>query len=302
MWRSRRLTYRERGAVRFTRAERRSYALMVDVRFLSVVGTPYTNLKSNPPESFYGKYTVFHGSLPAEISPLPTPYFRVLNLRNEQSASTYNALALAADANRQITGVGELVEAVWARLQGIQLAPLLDHRPNFLKVVGLPLSQFEIVIWRLEFEDGVGFELPNPYPDPTRGGDQYPEPRQNSVDAPYAGNPPESPRPSFLDERDFAEEEPDPGTFTGNLNYEYLTPSGTEYLPLTQEGVMWPGQLVTLALPNRPNSIVWEDDQGVQTPMTTFTAGFRAEVRFVEFEADDGTLFIPDPNTATIGP
>lgn len=300
MWQSRTLTYRERGSVGLTTAERRAYAILLDFRAVSVVRTPYTNLKSNPPQSFYGKATIFQGATPSAILDLPTPQFRILSLRNEQAATTYNQLALAADANRQITNLSELVEDVWARLQGIQFAPLLEHRETKVKIVGLPLSQFEITVYRLEFEDPVGFDFPDPDSDPTEGQDEYYEPAVNPSTNPFGGNPTPSGIPGNLDPRDFAPQDGESTPITGSLSYEFRATGSGNYAPISRANLVWPGRLVEATEPDFTNAIGWEDDDGNVTTIsrTNFPP---LEVRFVQFDADDGRTFIPDPNSFTSG-
>lgn len=293
MWQSRKLTYREKGTVRFTQRERRSYALMLDLRIVSVLKVPFQNLKSNPTQSFYGKATVFGGSVPYELLEIPFPRYRIFSLRNEQAATTYNQLALAADGNRQLTDLAEVVEEIWSRLQGLQLAPLLQHRPNFVKFVGLPFCQFEFTVWRLEFEGGVGFQFPAADPDPTRGEDQYYEPKENDISDPYQGNEPESEIPDRVDPRDFGDSgNNSANTGTGLTSFEFSVPSSNGFSSGGGGRLGYPGFLSSRDLPDGRLTVDWVDNEGNRSAVTV-TSEDSISVRNFRIVLDDGTEYAP---------
>lgn len=298
-WRRRVLTYREMGAVRFNRKEREAYSIMVDLRIISRVGNPSQNLRSNPPVGFWGKWTVFHGSVPYEVRDMSFPRQRALNLRNEQKAATYNALSIMAKSDPPPSSISDVAGLLAQAIDGVQLAPILDHRPNYLKFVGLPGSQFEVTIWRLEFDEPDSFQVPPSDPDPTRGQDQYYEPAINPADNPYGGNPSPSDIPDNVDPRDFSPQDEPVQPITGSVDYEFFSASTNSFQPFSRPGLEWPGQLVELTGNGVVNEIGWRDDNGVETSLVQADS-VRAEVRFVAFNSDDGRTFVPDPNTFVV--
>lgn len=295
-WVRRRRTYRERGSIRLNAAERAAYAVVVDIEILSYVGEISQSFRSLPPKGFWGNATIFEGVTPRERLQMEFPLFRVLNVRNDAAAATYNALAIAADGNQQIAGLDDAVEALWNAFTEINLAPTLRHREEIIKFQGLPLSQFRFTVYRLPFPTSDFVDLPFNDDPPNTGNDEYPEPRRNPLSDPYAGNPPESNRPGAADPRDFAPEPEPPERIQGTVNYEFRRGDNGNFEALSKTGLFWPGSLAAGAVPGFENAISWVDDEGVSTPLTTQN-NVQAVVRFVEFQADDGRLFIPDPNT-----
>lgn len=298
MWQRRRRTYRERGAIRFNLEERQSYALLVDIRVVSVVAIPYTNLTSNPPESFYGKVTTFEGSVPTEITVLKFANQRVLSLRNENAARSLDAQVARLNADVFGNNLGEAITNFNNSAFDGLYSPVLEHREEILKIVMNPLSQFEVTIWRLAFGDTPTVAPDFSDPDPTRGDDQYPEPTTNPVDNPYAGNPAPSAIPGNLDPRDFAEQEPPVEPGVGTLLYESENNNTGNFTPRVVEGIRRPGSIQTRSDGAFSDQIVWVDDQGTETNMIRTNFG-PAQVRLVRVETDDGQTFIPDPASLT---
>lgn len=293
-WKSDSKQYRESGSYRFSAEQRESYALILDVKVISYVGSLSFSTKANPEYGFWGNATVFEGTTLSKRIPTEFPRFRLLNVKNDAVAATYNALAIAADANEQITGLGELVEHIWNRFSDIRLTPALRHDETVVKFKCLPLSQFEFSCYWLEFPDNdLG------YPDfnddaPPGDDDEYYMPEQNGVDDPYNGNPLPDPPDPDSDPRDFGDDnEPGPG-FIGVLSYEFRDQNSGAFQPNSIAGIKWPGQLFA-TISQGFNAVAWRDDEGTETVMVIGAAP-PVQVRFVQIATDDGQIFVPDPN------
>lgn len=293
-WNRRTETYRGSGSYRFNRAQRESYALILDIKILSYVGSPSFNLKSNPEFSFWGYATTFERATPALKQPVEFAVSRVLNTKNDAAAATFNALAIAAAGNQQITNLSEVVELVWEQFDTLNLTPVLRHDETTIKFKALPTTQFEFICYWLDFppsdEDFPDF---NPDP-PATDDDEYYEPQQNPASDPFAGNPTPTAIDTRSDPRDFDDNNDPPARIGGSLSLESSGNNSPFTVADDIPGLFWPGQLVEGNDPSFSHAISWLDDEGVETVIarTNFPP---LRIRFVEFNADDGRLFIPDP-------
>lgn len=295
-WKTRRETYRGQGSFRFTRAQRESYCLILDVKILSYVGSPSFNLKANPEFSFWGYATTFERDTPSLRQSVDFAVSRLLNVKNDAASATFNALAIAAAGNQQVTNVGELVEFVWEQFDTINLTPVLRHDETTIKFKALPTTQFEFICYWLDFpiqdEDFPDFNADPPSSDD----DQYYQPQQNEISDPFAGNPDPSPIDTRSDPRDFGDENEPPPDIVGTISFESSGNNSPFTAGIPVSGLVWPGQLVEGSEAGFTNVVAWRDDNGVETTIarTNFPP---LAVRFVQFDADDGRVFVPDPNS-----
>ena len=292
-WRRRVLTYRESGGIRFTQAERQAYSIMVDLRIISRVGSPSLNLRSNPPISFWGKWTLFGGSVPAMSGDMIFPRQRILNFRNERRADLFDQLSIAGDQVEPPRDVADVVSVLAFAVDGLALAPSLGLPFNYLKFVGLPGSQFEVTIWKLNFEEGDDVTLPDPVQDPTRNDDQYYEPQVNPPEDPFAGNPDPSAEPTNVDPRDFSpENQPGENTGTGEATFEFTDENLNGFEPFSQQAVGYPGQLVSGVTAEGLAFAGWRDVEGV-TPITITSTNGPVVIRDFSIALPDGGTYSP---------
>lgn len=298
-WETRSRTYRESGSINITNQMREAYALIVDLTILSYVGAPSFSTRSIPEKGFWGFATIFERTTPRELIQVELPRFRLLNVRNDAVAAAYNALALAANSNTQITNIDEAVEALWSRFTEISLAPNLRHREDIIKFKGLPKSQFRFDIYWLPFP-GNDQDFPDFNPDAPAGEqDEYFEPIQNTPADPYAGLPAPSNIPGNRDPRDFSDDNLPPAAIIGNLTFEVDSNNAGNFQPRQVDNLEWPGQLAVGTSGTFAAEIDWVDDNGVVTNIaaTNFPP---LVVRFAQFNANNGDTFVPDPNTLTV--
>ena len=301
-WISRSFTYRNQGSFFFSKAERESYALLFDVEILSLVRAPYETLKSVPAISFYGRATIFHGASVFAVLDQKFVRQRFLSLRNERVAQAFDDRLAAINANVFGDNLGEAIENFSFSLTAGNRAPLLEHRPTIVKFKATKLSQFRFTCYHLPFTENALLSPEFDDPDPTSDADQYPAPRINTAENPFLGLPEQSPIPAALDPRDFEEFPTDPGLLDGVLSYEFRRGDTGLFDNAVPKNVKYPGQIVEGTAPGFANVISWRDDEGTETVMVQQNAGSVAECRFVQFTAQDGRIFVPDPNSFIVGP
>lgn len=293
-WQSDTKTFRESGSYRFTKEQRESYALILEVRIISFVQEVYYNSKSLPDHGFWGYATVFEGAVCRELIQVQFSRFRLLNTRNNRAASVSDA---DEQKIRQVFGSFQIAEAldfVLAEISQFEGTPVLPHKETVIKFKGLPLSQFEFRCYWLALTDVDEAQPEFSEQDPTGGEDEFPNPTRNPLDNPYAGNPDPSDQDPDSDDRDYSDENNPP---SGVFNYGFATYQFRDQsIPFTDNSrpdLGFPGILVPATdESNGQNAIDWEDADGVRTRLVVGGAP-PVQVRNFQIQPPEGPLYQP---------
>ncbi len=226
-WESESLQYRESGSYRFSVEQRQAYALLLDLKIISFVQQKYENNNSIPNNGFWGKATIFEGSVVRSSQQIIFPKQRVLSVVNRTIVNTaltalsYEGLRLFLEDFA--VNEGNIV-VPGESLKPVQLGP----QETVVKFRGFPLSQFEFTCYWLPYSPDLIPYIDVRAEDPTDGDDEYYEPRKNEPDNPFRNNPAADPPNPDSDSRDF-------GDMPGG-GYPTLTYFGLQYLLSDAQG------------------------------------------------------------------
>lgn len=302
-WNSRNRTYREFGTFRFNRAQRESYALILDIEIQSVIRESYVNFKGNPPYGFWGVATIFEGSVPRERKVLEWPKMRIINVRNEFAGAYFNDQISELKNDAFQTDVSNALDYVLTSLLDFPRTPVLPHKELSVKFKGLDKSQFKFTCYWLEFPPAAEDFLPFDDLDPTRNGNEYPEPTVNPPDDPYQGNDEPSPPFNGADPRDYGPDNMPPSAVVGfgNGTFEFAAASTNgEFSEFTTtEELGYPGFLREGTRTDIAASIAWEDADGTVTNIsgTDFPP---LTVRNFTIAQPDGGTYSPLSDSLTV--
>jgi hypothetical protein len=204
-WQEDRQQFRESGSYRFTKEQRESYFLYLDIRIVSFVHQKYVNFKTLPEYGFWGYSTVFYGAVPDRKIQQEFVAQRVIREVNRDTLTMATVVSSHLSTLTSIKSLGTALNALLVEVP-FQSPTAVGMPETVVKFKGLPLSQFEFACYWLPYEpfaqDALLFETD----DPTDGDDEYPQPNENDPSNPYAGNPPASDPNPDSDPRDFSPE------------------------------------------------------------------------------------------------
>lgn len=297
-WVTRRRQYRQGGSFKFNKAERESYALVFGIRIISVVGTPFTNLKSAIPTSFYGRVTLMQRAWPQEVIDMDMASKRILYLINGEAGRKVDEDISSTNNRLGQSDLAELLEGIISVFREYPTPLPLPHKITEVKFKALPLSQFEFICHHLPFsEDGL-FEPEFQDPPPNNGNDPYDEPAQNETSNPYADNDEPDEIPENADPRDFPpQDDPSdpnpPNEGTGNAFFTRRSNGfGPQDFSIPELG--FPGRLVGDTR-NEGNAVVfWEDQEGNRQALLEDTQF--VEITNFEIRSGLGDVYTPSPD------
>lgn len=196
----------DRGSYRFSKEQRDSFRLVVDMEILSTIKLGYRNYKYPLPQEFFGYCQLFYGTSHFLDIPIRYPRQRIIDSINWQTLTAqldrrrylwHNALnQVMADATLEIEGT-------------------FPDIPSSLEVFSLPetvikfQSEFDsafrfIVSWLpLDLLEEFGEQQDSDDSDPSDDRDEYPQPEMRDESTPIPDNFEISPSDLESDPRDF---------------------------------------------------------------------------------------------------
>lgn len=288
--------YREQGSYRFSEEQRNAYILIFTIQVLSFVNEPYASFKTLPQNGFWGKATIFYGAEVIRTVPMEYAKQRFIHVIARDNLNAALIGASLATVQSGLIAVA-IVAGGSIGAQPLNLPDVSGFPETVIKFRGLPLAQYQFTCYWQPQQSGFA-EFIEPFAeDPTDGDDEYPEPRRNSADDPYANNAPSSPFDPDSDPRDFVPIGSGFNAGIGNASYQFRDAASGGFQANTIDGLGFPGILFASTAANGNNEVSYRDAQGAVTVLVEGASPPVQVQSFIIIVPNSGSTYAPNPNS-----